>query len=378
MVRKLVEIFWEMFKITTFVIGGGYSILAVAEDVFSKKGWTREGELLDNLPVFQMIPGLIATHTAVYVGRKRAGILGALVGVLAVALPAVGIFTLVSVWYQKIPLDNPYLGSAFVGLRAALTGIIAATIVRGWARSLPNAFAYALMAATVAALALGIPAWRVLVAAIFIGLVTALFNNPNTQTIKQPKQSDTKRFSCSVLPLLLFLEYGALCFGGGFVLVPMYIEDFVGPAAPYLQIAEDEFSNIMAITQMTPGPIGVNAATFFGYRLGGVSGALIASAFLLLPGSVICYLVISSLERFQSSRITQGILGGIRPASVGLMLVALGAFARMTVFDTAGTFHGAGLVLAVAVGILTYLRKVSVIRLIVLSALAGLVLETLF
>ncbi len=66
--KKLASLFWELFKISLFVIGGGYAIIAVADDIFAKKGWTEEGELVDKLPVFQMVPGLIATHTAVYVG----------------------------------------------------------------------------------------------------------------------------------------------------------------------------------------------------------------------------------------------------------------------------------------------------------------------
>ena len=125
--RKLIEFLWEMFKVSLFVIGGGYAIIAVADDVCAKKKWTKEGELVDALPVFQMIPGLIATHTAVYVGRKLSGIPGAFLGVLAVALPSIVIFAIVSCCYSAVPINSPILDSAFTGLRSALVGIIAAT-----------------------------------------------------------------------------------------------------------------------------------------------------------------------------------------------------------------------------------------------------------
>ena len=72
------------------------------------------------------------------------------------------------------------------------------------------------------------------------------------------------------------------------MLVPMYMEEFVGPNAPLLQIAPEEFSNVIALTQMTPGPVSVNAATFFGYRMGGVAGALLATVCLLLPSLFLC------------------------------------------------------------------------------------------
>ena len=134
--RKLIRLFYEMFSIALFVVGGGYAIIAVADETFSRKlKWTKEGELTDQLPLFQMIPGIMAGHAAVYVGRKAAGFVGSCVAVLGVALPSVVIFTLVSMGYDRIPLDNRWLVAAFGGLRAALTGIILAMVVRTWPKS---------------------------------------------------------------------------------------------------------------------------------------------------------------------------------------------------------------------------------------------------
>jgi chromate transporter len=101
--------------------------------------------------------------------------------------------------------------------------------------------------------------------------------------------------------------------------------------APFLQISDVEFSNLMALTQMTPGPIGVNGATFFGYRLAGIPGAVAASALLLLPGSLLVYAALRSLEKFASSAPVRGILRGAKPASVALMLSALLVFAGQSV-----------------------------------------------
>jgi len=357
-VKKLAEIFWELFKISLFVIGGGYSIIAVADSVFARKGWTREDELLEHLPVFQMVPGLIATHTAVYVGNRVAGPLGSFVGVIAVALPSIVIFTLVSVWYRAIPLDNPWLASAFVGLRAALTGIIAATIIRAWCKFMKDVFAYVLLATGLVALVfLGVPVAAVLVASAACGMMSL-----------GTKDDGLRTRAVAWLPLLLFLQYGALCFGGGFVIVPMYLADFVGANAPYLQLTGEEFSNIMAVSQMTPGPIGVNCATFFGFRLAGVGGAIVASALLLLPGSVMAWFVFRSLERFKASRLVQGLMRGIRPASIALMLVALIAFSDVTFFDAERNFHTVGVILVILTVVLFMKKKINVILLILLCA----------
>ena len=365
---RILQLFWELFKISLFIVGGGYAIIAVADDVFAKRGWTKEGEFLDRLPVFQMVPGLIATHVAVFVGRRVAGPLGAAVGVAAVALPSVVIFTFVAAGYDVLPLDNAALKSVFVGLRAGLSGIIAATIVRGWRRSLPDGFAYFIGAASLFALRQGVAVPWVLVGAMASGIAVQ-FAVRSTD-----KGAQTRLFCASWLPLLLFLKYGALCFGGGFVLVPMYIEDFVGPSAAFLNITSDEFADLMALTQMTPGPIGVNGATYFGYRIAGVAGAVLASAALLLPGSLTAYAVLGSLERFRANKVVQGVMRGVRPASVALMLVALWAFAAMSVVGD-GRINLAGSAIAALSLSAMLSRKVNVVALVALSAFLGLVLR---
>ena len=375
--RRLAQLFWELFKISLFVVGGGYAIIVVADDVFAKRGWTKEGEIVGQLPVFQMVPGIIATHVAVYVGSKVAGRIGAAVGVAAVALPSVIIFTLVSMGYDSLPLDSPRLVSAFTGLRAALAGVVAATVIRGWRKNVGSVFAYAVVAAAVVAIGFfGVPVAWVILAAMALGLVV-----PAAGAAAAPSQGEgqpSRRFRSSWLPLLLFLKYGALCFGGGFVLVPMYVQDFVGPGAAWLQISSEEFANLMALTQMTPGPIGVNGATFFGYRLAGVPGAVMASAALLLPGSLVLYFVLRSLERFRENRIVRGIMRGARPASVALMLCALWAFGSMCWWrpgaDGAGTaFSAVAIAISASVAVAMVKWRPNVMALIFLCALVAAV-----
>lgn len=353
--KKLFEIFSVFARISTFVIGGGYAIIAVADELCAKRGWTKEGEVLDNLPVFQMIPGLIATHTAVYVGNKVAGPLGAVTALVAVALPAVVCFLFICVGYANLNLEHPLMQGAFTGLRAALTGIIAATAVRSWVRNLKDTFSYSVM--VLAALAIGVVHFNialVLLVAMIAGIASVSVRGCGTIA------------GVDLMPFLLFLKYGSLAFGGGFVIVPMYLEDFVGSAAPYLQISVEEFSNIMALSQMTPGPIGVNAVTFFGYRLAGVPGSLAASVLLLLPGSLLVFAVVRSLDRFKENFVVKGVMRGVRPASVALMVIALVAFARFSCCDCVGA------VMSLAVGALVYFKKLGIIRLIFISGVLGI------
>ncbi|MBQ6103836.1 MAG: chromate transporter, partial [Kiritimatiellae bacterium] len=129
-----------------------------------------------------------------------------------------------------------------------------------------------------------------------------------------------------------FAKFGLLCFGCGNVLVPVYIREFVGPEAPLLQLAPEDFGNLLAITQMTPGPISVNAATFFGYRMEEALGSFVATAGLLAPSLFLMTLALRSLAKWRRNPVVRGLLWGVAPATVALMVVATLVFARMSVF----------------------------------------------
>lgn len=364
--KKLLLLFKEMFLIALFVVGGGYAIIAVADEVFSRKlKWTAEGELTDQLPLFQMMPGIMAGHAAVYLGRRTAGFVGSCVALLGVALPSVLLFTAVSMGYDAIPLGNRWLVGAFEGLRAALTGIILTMIVRTAPKAVRGVRALAGFAVALTALFVpGVPVLAVLLAAILLGLATAA-------RASLAARRSRSYASCAAFAPLLFLKYGALAFGGGYVLVPMYLQDFVGPDAPFLQIPAEEFANLMALTQMTPGPIGINAATFFGYRMGGVAGALAATVCLLVPGFFLLSLALRSLERLRDNPFVCHVMACIRPVTVALMVAALWSFAGMSLWTVqAGgvAFHPFAILLAAVAAGLLLARRLSVVRLIVLCA----------
>lgn len=131
----------------------------------------------------------------------------------------------------------------------------------------------------------------------------------------------------------VFVKCGLLCFGGGSVLVPVYLDFFVGPDAPYLQLAPEDFGNLLAITQMTPGPISINAATFFGYRWAGIAGSFVATFGLLFPSFILMTIALRSLERWKKNPVVQGLLWGVAPATIGMMVLAMLVFLEMSVFS---------------------------------------------
>lgn len=134
-----------------------------------------------------------------------------------------------------------------------------------------------------------------------------------------------------ILLFLVFAKFGLLCFGGGNVLTPLYIEELV-QGKQWLSL--EEFGNLLAIAQMTPGPISVNAATFFGFKVAGPIGAAVATIGLLIPSFILMCTILRMIEKMKDKNAMNKIMWGVGPATIGLTIVALLIFLEMSVFTT--------------------------------------------
>lgn len=114
---------------------------------------------------------------------------------------------------------------------------------------------------------------------------------------------------------LVFAKIGLFGFGGGIAMLPMIYQG----AQKFGLMSADEFSNLVAISQVTPGPIAVNAATYVGYNCAGIPGALAATLGVALPSFLLVVLVMIFIKKFKESRMIQGSFTGIRPVTVGLI-----------------------------------------------------------
>ena len=114
---------------------------------------------------------------------------------------------------------------------------------------------------------------------------------------------------------LSFLKVGLLGFGGGLAIVRLIYDSI----QPFLDMSRETFANIVAISQVTPGPLAVNTATFVGFEAAGFWGALAATMGVILPAFIIVSIVCRTLQKFKDSRIVNGALTGIRPATMGLI-----------------------------------------------------------
>ena len=153
--RMLWLLFWEFFKIASFVVGGGFAILIVAEDVFVKKyHWLRDGELSDMLALIQTVPGLTAGNIAIYTGYRIAGTAGALLALTGVAMPSFIVITAIAAGFSALPLDHYIVQGAFTGVRTAMAGLMLVALVQLWKSSLRDPLQYAVFIAGIIAVSL--------------------------------------------------------------------------------------------------------------------------------------------------------------------------------------------------------------------------------
>lgn len=118
---------------------------------------------------------------------------------------------------------------------------------------------------------------------------------------------------------LAFLQIGAFSFGGGYAAMPLIQEQVVGK---YGWLSLSDFTDLVTISQMTPGPIAVNAATFVGENIAGIPGAIVATFGCILPSCIFVTILAHFYLKYRKMAMLQGILGSLRPAVVAMIFSA--------------------------------------------------------
>lgn len=165
-----------------------------------------------------------------------------------------------------------------------------------------------------------------------------------------------------------FLKIGAFSFGGGYAMLPLIEEEIVNTQH---WLTSTEFVDIIAISQMSPGPIAVNAATFVGFRYYGVVGSIVATFGVVFPSFLLVTTLARVIIKYKSSYFMEGFFTGIRPAVIGLI-----AAACVSLFQTSIVDLKALMIAIVVLGIL-YKTKLHPISVIMLSGILGVIVYSI-
>ena len=173
-----------------------------------------------------------------------------------------------------------------------------------------------------------------------------------------------------------FVQVGAFCVGGGYASMPL-IQEQVIQIHGWLTL--QEFIDIFTISQMTPGPIGINAATFVGTKVAGVPGAIAATAGFVFPSIIIVLILAKLFFKYGDIGPIRGILNGLRPAVVALICSAGVGFVLLALWNTETLpqdFTKVDLIgcIVLPISLWCIRNKMSVIKLLCFSGALGLIL----
>lgn len=164
---------------------------------------------------------------------------------------------------------------------------------------------------------------------------------------------------------LIFAKIGAFSIGGGYAMLP-FIQREIIENNHYLSLKE--FSDILAISQMTPGPIAINSATFVGYKIAGVLGSIAATLGIVLPSFLMIIIIASFFVKFYDKKEVKAAFLGIRPAVLGLLAAAAYSVTITNVVDLKSLF-----IFVFSFGIL-FIKKIDPIMVLIISAILGIIL----
>lgn len=174
---------------------------------------------------------------------------------------------------------------------------------------------------------------------------------------------------------LLFVKFfliGALSFGGGYASLPLIQTTIVEEQG---WLTYEEFADLLTLSEITPGPIALNAASFAGYRVAGITGSIAATLGCTAPSCIIVSILAILYMKYHSGTIFSTVLTTIRPAVCAMIFSSFVTIASLALFGTtSGTLNAAAALLFAGAFILMLTKKVPTVVVILFSGICGIVL----
>ena len=362
-------------KLGSSGFGGPIALVGyMHRDLIEDRGWYSEEQYNQALAVGQTFPGPLAAQTGMWLGYLEAGWRGALAVVVPFVMPPFVLVTAVAIVYAKYQ-GLSIVHSIFLGVGPAVLAIIAIAAVklaRKTNKSDRMAWAIAVVLCAATALAGAEIVWLVLVAGLFgaIWWGGGLPHRNQVNSFAPLAAATAKGFTLAVpgAPFgalaLFFLAAGAFTFGSGLAIVP-YLHS--GLVENHHWLTEKQFVDAVSMGLISPGPV-VIMATFAGYLVGGILGAVIATVAVFVP--VFFFVVVPgrAVRRYEKHPRVKGFVQGATAA-------ATGAIAGAAIVIGNSVINGATAVVISLVALAALLqdhRKVSEPAVVLLAAIAGI------
>lgn len=316
--------------------GGPVALVGQMErELVGERHWVSAEQMREAIAVCQSLPGPLAIQVGIFISYLRAGFWGAWAGGWAFIAPNFLIVTALAALYAHFGGLRP-VTAIFYGVSPAVIALILHSCMRLAKLGMSDWLQWVLAAACFAVTVL----LQAEVALLFIGAGTVgvlyygtvLRRGSSTAALAALPAAPAAAvpiLSTSGKLLLFFLKAGALTFGSGLVIVPFLQE---GVVHQYGWLGQGEFLVAVAIGMISPGPV-VITATFVGYLVAGLTGAVAATVGIFLPSFGLVLLAAPMLARYRANRNVQGFIKGAYAAAIGTILGACILLARVAIGD---------------------------------------------
>ncbi|NQY08181.1 MAG: chromate efflux transporter [Flavobacteriales bacterium] len=366
---KLKEVFLVFLKLGCIAFGGPAAHIAMMEEeLVKKRKWITQQHFLDMVGATNLVPGPNSTQMTMYCGHARAGWLGLLVGGMSFIIPAV-FFTLVLAIiygeYGEVPAIAPF----FFGIKPAVIGIIVSACYKLGKKAFKN-WQLATLGTIVMGLSIfGLDEFTLIIGGGLLGMFGLHYFKRNQLTsVFAPILLLAKPLAFSLTSssiFLSFLKIAMVLFGGGYVLIA-YIDAELVEKLGWLTKAQ--LLDAIAMGQFTPGPI-LTTATFVGYQLNGIAGALWASLGMFLPSFFLVGWLVKIIPLLKKSAMLSKFLDAVNGCAVGIMI----AVTLKLGFQIGTDWQGASL-MALSIAVAFVFPKVSALWVILGGSVLGYLL----
>jgi chromate transporter len=320
-------------RLGTIAFGGPAAHIAMMEEEFvRRRAWLTRAQFLDIVGAAGLIPGPSSTEVAIYIGYRRAGWRGLLAGGFCFILPAALMVTVIAWAYVRFG-RLAAVGGVLYGIKAVVIAIIAQALVALGRSAVKSAWLVALGVGASVANALGASPVVVLFAAGVLSAAARLRPHAGMAPLIWPGPLGACAVAATPAGLakmfLVFLKIGAVVFGSGYVLLAFLRADLVEGTR---WLTEPQIVDAVAVGQFTPGPV-FTTATFIGYVVAGVPGALVATIGIFLPSFLLVAVSGPLIPRIRQSRIAGAFLDGVNVAALALMAVVGVELGKAAIID---------------------------------------------
>jgi chromate transporter len=312
--------------------GPAVHIALMEEAVVRKRAWMSHAHFLDLVGATNLIPGPNSTEMTMHIGHERAGWKGLVLAGCCFIVPAV-VITAVFAWayqrYGRLPQVQPFI----YGIKPAVIAVIVVTMIALGKKALKSVQLGILGIAAAVAVLSGLNEIYVLFGAGFTGIILHLLKaNRNAAGGLIPfglLQMNHTAVDVPTLNLfLIFLKVGAILYGSGYVLFAFLDAELVAKGL----LTKQELIDAIAVGQFTPGPV-FSSATFIGWQIGGLPGAIAATAGIFLPSFLFVALLNPLIPKLRKSAVMGAFLDTVNISSVAIILSVIIEMSRETLLD---------------------------------------------